>query len=278
VEEGEAMRTRWMAVVLVAVVVVLYLWVGDYFTGWHVVGRIEAEVVDQGVAVVVVLYLWVGDYFTGWHVVGRIEAEVVDQGTGRAIEGARIWRSGEIPALGLIKGTWGGAAEGKELCWREGREGGGGRYEVPGYVGVEPLEAVTLFVYRPGWEAVWVMVWPYGGMHVEGDGAVGWERGLRRSWVRIGMRKLDVGDARGWEEHLRLLETRRARYSEKPRDCVHGIPRDLVLDEAYRYVSQGGELTEGILRALDFWLPAGPPLDGPWRDRRMQVVGEAVLE
>jgi len=127
------------------------------------------------------------------------------------------------------------------------------------------VRGMGFLVYRPGYRVGWYEA----GVEGRNSRVRAWVEGGRLR-VEVRLERLDDLDPRRWEGHLATMA-----YAT---EYGNPLPEELLLDEAYRYVSQGGEVTEGMLMALDRWLPAGPPIYGQTRDKRMRVVEKEVLE
>ena len=71
-----------------------------------------------------------------------------------------------------------------------------------------------------------------------------------------------------WAEYFRTLQVLTERLKL--------LPHDILLDEAYRYVSHGGEITENMVRLFVASLPGRGYSPSP--DRRVTTVELAVAE
>jgi len=209
----------------------------------------------------------------GAHSIPKLEGVVVDRETGEPVEGVWIGGAYSVKEYDIMEffDPGGGSSAGQWCCGASMKTGPDGAFEFPGYWGPEGTGGAVIEFRRKGYmparlsyrasrKTREVRIRTVKERLSDPDVDVEWRWEGRHVFVRVKLEPVRGTDPEVWERYLR------------------SITRSELLDEAYRYVSQGGELTEGILCALDFWLPAGPPLDGPWRDRRMQVVGEAVLE
>jgi len=229
-----------------------------------------------------------GGYGAATHYLPALVGRVVDADTGRPLGGVEIRRWYLRSEMGLARLSPAGANFGMPdyRTMRRVVSDREGRFRLPGYVGVG-IDGVEGMVFKRGWAAVELRY------ERDEDGVLAvyvtrgsipgriWPQGRGGGGYRLRLERLGVTRPERWQRHLQMI----ARWREQevpgvyPYRRVHGelqrVPGapDLLLEEAYRYLAEGGKLTqemEGIItRSVS--IEGGPDTDE-------QALAQAVLE
>ena len=220
------------------------------------------------VAIVAVplVWIWATGYLDGWNLVPPMRGVVVDAQTGQPLAGARVWRWWVRDEVGGARLSPGGFNTGYPSASVEVTTDNHGEFKVGGLVALHAVTGMGLAVYMPGYaldsfEQV-------GKLEYRRHGTRVWRKGLKLR-VEVRMKRLGRGP-QAWAAHLGAIDSL-TRYG-------YPLPRDLILDEAYRYISQGGEITEGTARLLRDYLPSSPCPTPFCHDPRTVCTAAALVQ
>ncbi len=202
----------------------------------------------------------------GMHSIPKLEGVVVDMETGEPVEGVTLAIGYCFPnhdPLAILS-----PGGGPDMTWTGSMEttsGPDGHFELPGYWGPEGSCGAAWRAFKKGYVPV---SFKYGASRKKRKVWFTWNR-YDTSWRR----NIDYR----WEgRHVFVtlkLEPVRGTDPEVWERYLEAIPRNILLDEAYRYVSQGGELTEGMAWVLKRL----PGVTDIHVDKRTDAIKRALL-
>ncbi len=189
----------------------------------------------------------------GMHSIPKLEGVVVDMETGEPVEGVALEIRYCFANHDLYENLAPGGGPG--MTWTSSMEttsGPDGHFELPGYWGPEGSCGAVWEAYKSGYVP---LKFKYGASRKKREVwftwnryDTSWQRNIDYRWERrhvfvtLKLEPVRGTDPEVWERYLEKLAHKAEGYGPEGWDF-----RWILLDEAYRYVSQGGEVTEGIV-------------------------------